>query len=479
VNGGRPLALVALGAYACAVGPDFKRPPPPKVTRYTNGAPMHATITADGQAQIVRAGAQLAADWWRLFHSTKLDAVIAEAIANNQTLEAARASLRKSQYQLQAGYGVFYPQLDVNAGATPQRFTPSRFAFNQAPSVFHLFTLGGTLGYTLDMFGGERRTVEGLHAQVDVQRYGVAAARLLLTGNVANTAIAHAGYQAEIVATEELIDRLKTQVQITEAQASSGTVPFSNVLSVRAQLASVAATLPPLHQRLVQAEDLLATLVGRPPADWRQPEIALADLSLPRDLPVSLPSELVRQRPDILVAEATLHASSANIGVATAAMFPSFSLNGTLGFNNTSIASLFEHNSLFWSIGANMLAPLFHGGTLANQRFAAIAAYQQSLASYRQTVLDALRDVADSLRALEHDAELVDAESQAIKASGEALKLTEINYKSGLANYLQVLIADVQFHQATIAHIQAQAQRLQDTVALFVALGGGWWTAKS
>jgi NodT family efflux transporter outer membrane factor (OMF) lipoprotein len=240
-------------------------------------------------------------------------------------------------------------------------------------------------------------------------------------------------------------------------------------------LAAFEATLPPLRQKLDQAGHLLATLAGRLPAEWTPPQIALTDITLPTELPISLPSDIVRQRPDILASEAQLHSASADIGVATAALFPSFTLSGSYGFNNSSIGDLLKSGSNIWSLGANVTTPLFHGGTLWFHRKAAIEAYQQSLAGYRQTVLSAFAQVADTLRALEHDAEGLHAQSQALDAAGEALQLIHVNYQAGTANYLQVLVADYQYHQAKIGYLQAQAQRLQDTVALFVALGGGWW----
>lgn len=470
------LWLCAMGCPGCAVGPDFERPRPPAVTRYTTGD-RPRVMSADGDVQVVRAGARLARDWWRLFRSPRLDAVIVRAIENNPTLEAARASLRKSEYSLQAGYGVFFPQVDANLGLTRQRFTPSRIAIDAPPSEFNLFTLGGTISYTLDVFGGQRRALEGLVAQVESERYGVAAARLVVTGNIANAAIARAAYRAEIVVTQALVMRLKEQLEVTEARARAGLVPFEDVLSIRVELAGTRAMLPPLRQQADEAEHLLATLAGQAPGRGRVPAIELADLRLPRDLPVSLPSELVRQRPDIAIAEAALHTASANIGVATAALFPSFTLNGTLGVNSTTLGSLFDANSTFWSLGGNILAPLFHGGELWNQRKAAIEAFHQSRASYRETVLAGLQDVADSLCALEHDAELVSAESQAHQSAREALKLVEINYEAGVADYLQVLVADMQYRRAVLDYLQGRAQRLQDTVALFVALGGGWWSA--
>jgi NodT family efflux transporter outer membrane factor (OMF) lipoprotein len=473
------VTLVALSSLfcliGCAVGPDFVRPVAPKVDRYTREGDPAKTITADGGAQQFEPGAKVVEDWWRLFNSPELDAVIKEAIANNPNLQAAQASLRESQEGLRAGYGVFYPQLDAGFGATRQKFSPTRFGGSSASSIFNLYTLTTMVSYALDVFGGERRAVESLQAQVDFQRYMVLGTYLTLTGNVVNTIIARAAYNAEIKATEQIISLLKEQVKITGIQEQAGTVPYSNVLSLQSQLASTEATLPPLRQKLSQTEHLLATLIGYLPAEWTSPQIDLKDITLPVDLPITLPSDLVRQRPDILAAEAELHSASADIGVATAALFPSFTLNGTYGLNNNSIDDLFKNTSSFWSLGANLAAPLFHGGTLSARRRAAIEGYNQAAANYRQTVLSAFAQVADNLRALEHDAETLRAQSDALKASEEALQLIQANYEAGTVGYLQVMVADYQYHQAKIGYLQALAQRFQDTVALFVALGGGWW----
>lgn len=461
----------------CAVGPDFVRPASPPIDRYTHGAEPIATAPADGQVQQFAKGAKVVADWWRLFSSAKLDAVVKEAFANNRSLQAAQASLRQSQDNLRAGYGVFLPQLDAAFDATRQKFSPVRIGSSAPNSIFNLFTLSASVSYALDVFGGERRAVESLQAQVDVQRAILLGAYLTLTGNVVNTIIAQAAYREEIKATEQIISLVKEQIGITETQARAGTVPYSSVLSLQSQLATFEATLPPLRQKLSQAEHLLATLAGRAPAEWSAPQIDLADLKLPRDLPITLPSDLVRQRPDLLAAEAQLHGASAEIGVATANLLPNFTLNGSYGQNNTSVNDLFITNGNFWSLGANVTAPLFHGGTLWFQRKAAIEGYQQSLANYRQTVLSAFAQVADTLRALENDANTLHAQSQALRTAGEALQLTRANYQAGIVNYLQILIANGQYHQARIGYLQAQAQRLQDTVALFVAVGGGWWGA--
>jgi NodT family efflux transporter outer membrane factor (OMF) lipoprotein len=463
----------------CTVGPDFVRPEPPQVERYTSGSQPGATIAADGQAQRFEEGAKIVSDWWRLFNSSKLDAVIKEAMANNPNLQAAQASLRQSQDNLRAGYGVFYPQVDAGFDATRQKLSQARFGGSSATStIFNLFTLSATVSYALDIFGGERRAVEGLQAQVDFQQYMVLGTYLTLSGNIVNTVIARAAYREEVKATEQTIALEKEQVRITELQAQAGTVPYSSVLSLRSQLAATEATLPPLRQKLNQADHLLATLVGHAPAEWTSPQIDMADLTLPADLPITLPSQLVRRRPDILTAEAQLHGASAEVGVATAALFPSFTLNGAYGVENTSFNDLFKNTSSIWSLGANITAPLFHGGTLQSRRSAAIEGYNQSLANYRQAVLGAFAQVADALRALEHDAETLSAQSQALDSAEKALRLIQANYEAGLVNYVQVLIADNLYHQAKIGYLQALAQRFQDTVALFVALGGGWWNAE-
>ena len=471
------LAAICAG---CAVGPDFVRPEPPAIDRYTYGAPPVSTIPADGRAQRFDAGGHVIEGWWRLFGSPRMDAVIAEAFANNPTAQAAQASLRRSQELLRAGYGVFFPQIDGGFDATRQRYNPIRVGQALVPSsIFNLFTLSATVSYTLDVFGGQRRAIEDLHAQVDASGYTLQATYLTLSGNIVNAVIAQAAYAEQIRTTEALIGMQREQLQVTEAQANAGTVAFVNVLSVQSLLAATEATLPALRQKLAQTEHLLATLAGRAPAAWRPEPVELTAIALPPDLPVTLPSELVRQRPDILIAEAQVHSSSAQIGVATAALLPSVTLNGTYGIGNASIGDLFKDASAFWSYGATINTPLFHGGTLWFQRKAALEAYQQSLASYRQTVLGAFAQVADALRALEHDAEAVAAQARAAAAAEEALRLIQFNYAAGTANYLQVLIADTQYEQARLGYVQAVAQRLQDTVGLFVALGGGWWNAES
>ncbi|MGO9514681.1 MAG: efflux transporter outer membrane subunit [Steroidobacteraceae bacterium] len=462
----------------CAVGPNFHRPQAPAVTHYSNGADPAITASVQGTAQRFNPGAAVAADWWRLFRSPQLDAVIKEAIAGNPGLDAAQASLRASQNNLRSGYGIFYPSIDAEAGATRERLSAASFGEKVPSSVFNLFTLSATVSYALDVFGGQRRLVEGLRAEVDVARANAQATYLALESNIVNTVVAAAAYRAEIEATQQLIELQKEQVLIAKVQAEAGTVPYSNVLSLQSQLAFFEATIPQLEQKLVQSDDLLATLAGHTPAEWQAPAVRLEDLTLPSELPVSLPSNLVRQRPDVLAAEATAHAASANIGVATAALLPSITLSGSLEAATNSTSSLFPSNGRAWSAGASATAPLFEGGTLWFKRKAAIDDYKQAMDLYRQTVLTAFEQVADSLRGLDHDAAILLAQDEALSSAAEALRLVQANYEAGIATYLDVAVADTQYHQAKIADLQAIAVRYQDTVALFAALGGGWWNAQ-
>jgi NodT family efflux transporter outer membrane factor (OMF) lipoprotein len=433
---------------------------------------------ADGWVQHFDLGAKVNADWWRLFNSAKLNVLVSNALASNLNLQSAQANLRQSQANLQAGYGVFFPQVD--AGFTPvrQQFSPARFGSNSVSSTFNLYTFSTTVSYSLDVFGGERRNVESLAAQKELQRYIALGTYLALTGTIINTVIAKAAYHAEVQTTEQWLALLQKQIKLTDVQVNAGIVPYQAVVTLRSQLAQVAASLPSLKQKLNQTEHLQANLVGLTPADWRSPTINLDDLTLPLTLPVTLPSELVHQRPDILAAEAQLHSDSAKIGVATAGLFPNISLSGSYGYNSQSLLDLFMSKGNIWSMAANFAQPLFHGGTLWFGRKAAIATYQKSLAIYQQTVVSAFSQVADALSALQHDAEIIAAQRQSLEAADDALRLITANYQAGLVNSQQVLISESLRLQVKLAYLSALAQRYQDTVAFFVALGGGLATEK-
>jgi len=470
------LAPLLLGA-GCAVGPNFVRPEAPADAGFAAGPVETTTVVADGTAQRLVVQQQLAADWWRLLGCPPLDFLVTEAIAHNPTVEAAQASLRRSEDNLRAGYGVFYPQLDAQAGASRQQYNPEKLGQKVPSTTFNLFTLSGSISYTLDIWGGQRRQVESLAASAEAQRYTLLGTYLVLSSNVVNAALAQAGYREQVRATEELLGLLKEQLAITRTQAEAGLVPYATALTLETSVFSTEATLPALRQRISETEHLLAALVGRTPGDWKPVSFSLADFTLPGEVPLSLPSQLVRQRPDVLTAEAQLHSANAQIGVTTAAMLPNITLSGTLGLANADGTQLFSAASGFWSLAAGLTQPLFHGGELYYQNQAAIDARDQAAASYRQTVLSAFEQVADTLRALGHDAETVQAQSRAVQSSTQALRLIQANYESGVATYIQVLLADTQALQAQLGYIQAKTQRLQDTVALYVALGGGWWNA--
>ena len=458
---------------SCTLGPDFVPPKAPETVHYSRGDDLKETVSVEGVSQRFEAGVAPVANWWKLYHSDELDRAVAEGVANNPTLEAAQASLRLSYDNLQAGYGIFYPQASLDVAADRQKFSPARFGSNAPGPIFNLVTLSASVSYALDVFGGEHRLIENLQSQLDGQRAIVLGTYLALTGNIVNTTVAMAAYRDEIMHTKQLITLQKEEIATAEKQVKAGTVSYASVLALHSQLASLEASLPPLRQRLIQSEHLLATLAGHAPSEWQPPEISLNTFMLPGKLPLSLPSELVRQRPDILAAEAGLHGASANIGVATAAQFPSLTLNATFGQNGTSMNNLLGSNGNFWSIGPDIVTPLFNGGTLAARKQGAIDAYKQSQALYRQTVISAFSQVADTLNALEYDAQMLLAQSQALQTSEESLHLAQTSYQAGTISYQQVLAADIQYHQAKIYYLQAEAQRFQDTTALFVAMGGG------
>ena len=472
------LIVILAMLSGCVVGPNFVRPAAPDTDRYTRELQSEATVKANGQTQHFTNSNMLSADWWKLFQSPELNALVNQAITNNPTLKASEASLLQSQDSMRAGYGVFFPQIQATTGVSRQRTAaPQGQGLQTNSRIFNLITLSSSVSYALDVFGGARRSVESLRAQADYQRYENVAAYLMLSANVVNTSIARAAYAGEIDITQQLIKLEKEQLRLTQAQVHAGTSPYANVLGIQSLIAAQQASLAPLEQNLSQTQHLLATLEDEFPSQADLPDIDLNKLSLPIDLPVSLPSELVNQRPDILAAEAQMHVASAKIGVATALMFPSFSLDGTFGVSGSNFGNLTAASGKFWSIGPTATIPLFQGTTLWFGRRAAIDAYQQSRANYRQTVLSAFAQVADSLKGLEHDAEGLQAQVEAKHAAGEELKLVQANYRAGLVDYLAVLTTDIQFHETSIAYLQAVAQRYQDTVALFVALGGGWWNA--
>lgn len=468
-------ALLLALLTGCAVGPDFKPAKAPDVPRYTHGTQPTQTGSADGAAQNFSANAKISADWWQLFQSPALDSLVKQALANNLTLDAARARLTQAQEVLNADYGALYPQVTGSLGAERQRTPAVRFGTMASSNIFNLYTGSVGVSYALDFFGYSRRTLQREQANIENQRMQLRAAQLTLTGNVINAAFLRAALAAQIEATQAIISNQQAQQNLVERQYKAGLAPYSDVLSLQSQLAATEATLPSLQQRLSQASHLLATYLGKPPAMADLPEIRLADFRLPTELPLSLPSALVRQRPDILAAEAQLKAASAQVGVATAALYPRFSLNASYGQNSLKLANLFDSANSLWTLAANLSQPLFDGGTLRAQKRQAEAAYREALANYKQTLITAFAQVADVLRALENDAHSLRIQQQSAQYASQASKLVNLRYQAGKASYLDLLNAQRQDQQTRIALVQAQVQRYQDTAVLFTALGGGWW----
>lgn len=463
----------------CKVGPDFQAPAAPQTSRYTEKPIPQKTVSAPtpgGKSQQLIYGQDIPAEWWTLFHSADLNRLVVQGIANSPTLEAAQAALRQAAQNLRAEQGQLFPQADLAAAAIRQRTSGASFgAPTAASSTFNLFNTQVNVAYTLDVFGGIRRQIEANSAQVDNQRYEWYATYLTLTANIVTTAITEASLRAQIATTLQLINEQEQTLQIVKQQFALGGASAENVLTQATQLAQIRATLPPLQKRLAQNRNALAVLVGQLPSQSYLPAFYLSALNLPHDIPVSIPSDLVRQRPDVQAAEALLHAASAQIGVATANLLPQITLSGGYGWVGTELANLFTHQNSVWSYGAGLLQPIFHGGTLVAQRRADIAAYDQALAQYQQIVLQAFQNVADSLNALEIDARTLRAQAQAENSAHSNFTLTRDQYRLGAVSYLTLLTAELQYERAVLNRVQAEAARYTDTAALFQSLGGGWW----
>jgi NodT family efflux transporter outer membrane factor (OMF) lipoprotein len=473
---GAVLLLASCAVLAgCALGPDFHRPEPPSGDSVLRPDQTAGTLAADGHAQHFDRQADLPANWWIRFESKDLDALVDQALENSPSLQSALATLRQSEDSLRAGYGVFFPQVGANVGAERQNALVNLGHGLQNTGPYNVGTFGANVSYVPDLFGAQRRAVEALGAAADFQRYNVRAAYLSLSSNVVNAGIARAGYQAQRDATLAIAHMYDDQIRLAQVQYDSGTGPYAAVLTLRGQQAANLAVVAALEQHVEQSDHLLAQLCGQAPAAFSAPPIALESLALPAELPDALPSDLARHRPDVLAAEAALHQASAQIGVATADLFPTLTLGGTAGASSTAISQILRAGTKFWSMQASLAGSIFNGGSQWYTRKAAIDAYNASLAQYENTVLVALEQVADTMRALVHDAQGLRAQTNALAAAAQNQKLTHANYEAGTAGYLELLSADTQYQQARLAYLSAVTQRLQDTVALYAALGGGWW----
>jgi NodT family efflux transporter outer membrane factor (OMF) lipoprotein len=465
----------ALTLPGCAVGPDFKPPTPPAAPAYTQEILPAQTEAAGVEVQSLHFGRDLPGQWWTLFGSSKLDALIGEAMANYPDIASQQAALRAAAEDVRAGQGVFFPRVQAAGNATREQVSGASIGPGFPGFIANIYQANANLSYTFDVFGGERRTVEELQARALAQNFRLEASCLTLTSSVAATAVQLASVRGQMTATQEIIAAAGKQLAVINRQFELGSRTRVEVLQQQANLASMRATLPALQQQLAVAEHLMAVLTGRFPHDAPQVQFDLADLKLPQDLPVSLPSSLVAQRPDIKVGQMTMHQASAAIGVATANMLPQLTLSAAYGGESLSFATLLKPGSMTWNLAAGMTQPLFAGGTLRAKRRAAIDQFDQARAQYELTVLQAFQNIADTLTALNNDAQALKSEDDAVGSAKAGLDLLQKQYDDGAVNYVSLLIAEQSYQQARIAQVRAAASRLGDTVALFQALGGGWW----
>jgi NodT family efflux transporter outer membrane factor (OMF) lipoprotein len=481
---GRRISAFAVAAplitSACAVGPDFQPPAPPAVSGYSvKQLPPTAESSGvpGGKAQHFTSNAEIPAEWWTLFHSKELNALVERALAHNTDLKAAQAALLAAHENTRAQRGAYSPQLSAGASITRQKDPSATLAPVPANNSFAytLITPQLSVSYVPDVFGLNKRTVEAAAAQEQATRYQMIAVNITLSANVALAVITEASLEDQIDTTNELIGINRQILSLLDYQKSKGYAAGTDVVAQQTQLAQLEATLPPLIKQREQQKNLIAVLTGSYPGQDAGSRFTLARLTLPADLPLSLPSVLVEQRPDVLQAEANLHAASAEIGVARATRLPNIALSANAGTNALAISQLFGPGTGFWNLGAALLAPIFDGGTKLHQERGARAVYQQTAEQYRGTVLTAFQNVSDTLVALEQDANTLKATAAAANAAKASLDLSRLQYKDGYAGYLSVLNASQAYQQARLAQIQAEADRFTDTAALFQALGGGWW----
>ncbi len=475
----RAYLCLSLLLTGCAMEP----PPPPDIpvpAQYTRVPLAEQTTAADtraGHAQTLASGKDIPAEWWKLFQSPALDELVRMALEQSPTLAQARAKLTQAQENLSATRGgTQIPKLDAQAAA-------NRIDVGAAPlpvaSPFDLYLATVNVSYTLDLFGASRRELEALQAQVDFQRYEFEAARLTLAGNVVTAAIREASLREQLATTETSVAIEGRQVVITERLEELGTAAHADVVAQRLELARVRAQLPELRSQLEQVRNRLAVYTGQTPADARLPEFRLGDLQLPAELPLSLPSELTRQRPDIRAAEALLQQAGARVGVATANMFPRITLSANLGSLAADSGDLFTSGSDFSFLLGSLTQPIFHGGELRAKRRAAIAAYEQAGAAYRQAVLQGFQNVADVLQALHADAEILAQRAEAETMARRYYDITSARYQAGGVSQYFLLDAQRKLLDTSRERTQAAANRHADSAALLQALGGGWWQETS
>jgi len=459
------IVVPALLLASCALGPDYVPPDAPAVDRFTGERQIGPTVSTQGpggSSQAFVPGTDISGYWWALFHSKRLSAFVEEAVRNHPDVEAAQLALRAARETALAQEGVLFPQVTGTASAERE----------QGPD-YKLYNASVSVSYALDVWGGTRRQIEALRAQADYQAFVLEATYLALTANVVTAAITDASLRDQISATDDIIKAEADQLSRIQHQFEIGAVSRSDVLSQESTLAQAKATLPPLQKQLAQQRDQLMAYLGRLPDADRGEHVTLAELHLPDRLPVSLPSALVRQRPDIRQAEATLHQATATVGVGVANLLPQITLSGGYGASGT--GNLFSPGTIVWNATSEVTQKLIDGGTLYHTKEADVATFEQDIATYKGTVIKAFQNVADSLRAIQYDAATLKAQAEAEKAASDSLAMAIEQFKTGAVPYANVITAQQSYLNARISRISAQAARFSDSAALFQSLGGGWW----
>ena len=475
-----PLSLLLIALAGCTVGPDFVRPELAADADYTQQAftrTAQADIAAGGAAQRLIAGMDIPGQWWTLFRSPELNALVEEALRANPDVSAAQAALRQANELVYADQASLFPSVGANLSKTREKVSGASTGAASAP-ILTLSSASLNVSYAPDVFGGTRRQIESSTAQAQYQRFALEATYLTLSTNVVNTAVNLASLRDQIAATGQIIQLQSDQLDLLQAQRRLGAIADTDVLTQQTALAQTRATLAPLQKQLAQTRNQLMAYLGRFPNQDKGERFNLASLHLPQELPVSLPSALVSQRPDVRAAEAQLHEASANIGVAVANQLPQFSITGSLGSTVTSGSQLFSAGSGVWSLAGAIAQPLFDAGALEHRKRAAVAAYDQSAAQYRGTVIAAFQDVANALRALEADAEALKQQVAAEQSAQASLALVQAQYRLGAVAYINLLTAQQTYQNTVLTRVQAQAVRYSDSAALFQALGGGWWNRR-
>jgi NodT family efflux transporter outer membrane factor (OMF) lipoprotein len=479
-----PMFAAILAVVGSCVGGAARRPEIPGADRYNSPGETlepEARATQQVPTQTIELGGILSPQWWGLFQSAELDSLVKQAVAGSRTLESAKARLVAEQEAVRAARSALFPQVSLDASAAREKQSAAAFGLPSdafpLPPNYNVFQVGATAAYRVDVFGRTRYGIEQQEALADLQRYQVGAAYLALTGNTVLQALQVAATRAQLEALERILDIDRENLQLVRKERDVGVVPDTDVVRAESQLAADETLLPGLNQQASAASHALAVLLGRAPADWAPPPLRFDAMQLPDRLPVSLPSELAHQRPDILASEAQLHAAAAQVGLATAHLFPDITLSAGISTVGLRVNDLFDPASLVWNVAAGLSQPLFDAGLRRAQRRAALAAFKATAADYQQTVLQAFAQVADLLQALTQDTNLLAAQKRALDTASRSVSLQRVNYERGGTGILDLLDAQRQYDQALLGYVRAKAQRYADTAQLQVALGGGWSNA--